>query len=107
MMKQKIFQNRMLVSCAVGAAISFVLMLLDFSLPIAPAFIKLDLSDLPALVLAFHSQGKEIYWKFKDIIIPGARELGERLAEVSGYTLADPAFNSGFAGRTYPNIRLD
>ncbi len=43
----------MLVSCAVGAAISFVLMLLDFSLPIAPAFIKLDLSDLPALVLAF------------------------------------------------------
>jgi g-D-glutamyl-meso-diaminopimelate peptidase len=52
----------------------------------------------PALVLAFHSQGKEIYWKFKDIIIPGARELGERLAEVSGYTLADPAFNSSFAG---------
>ena len=52
----------------------------------------------PALVLAFHSQGKEIYWKFKDIIIPGARELGERLAEVSGYTLSDPAFASGFAG---------
>ena len=52
----------------------------------------------PALVLAFHSQGKEIYWKFKDIIIPGARELGERLAEVSGYTLADPAFASSFAG---------
>lgn len=52
----------------------------------------------PALVLAFHSQGKEIYWKFKDIIIPGARELGQQLAEVSGYTLADPAFNSSFAG---------
>ncbi len=52
-MKQKPFNTRMLVSCAVGAAISFVLMLLDFSLPIAPAFIKLDLSDLPALILAF------------------------------------------------------
>ena len=52
-MKQKIFHTRMLVSAAVGAAISFVLMLLDFSLPIAPAFIKLDLSDLPALVLSF------------------------------------------------------
>ncbi|MBO5364651.1 MAG: ECF transporter S component [Clostridia bacterium] len=52
-MKQKTFNTRMLVSCAVGAAISFVLMLLDFSLPIAPAFIKLDLSDLPALILAF------------------------------------------------------
>ncbi len=52
-MKQKTINTRMLVSCAVGAAISFVLMLLDFSLPIAPAFIKLDLSDLPPLVLAF------------------------------------------------------
>ncbi len=52
-MNQKPFNTRMLVSCAVGAAISFVLMLLEFSLPIAPAFIKLDLSDLPALVLAF------------------------------------------------------
>ncbi len=45
--------TRILVSVAVGAAISFILMLLDFSLPIAPAFIKLDLSDLPALILAF------------------------------------------------------
>lgn len=52
-MKQKIFHTRMLVSAAVGAAISFVLMLLDFSLPIAPAFIKLDVSDLPALILSF------------------------------------------------------
>ncbi len=52
-MKQKTINTRMLVSCAVGAAISFVLMLLDFSLPIAPAFIKLDVSDLPALILAF------------------------------------------------------
>ena len=52
----------------------------------------------PALVIAFHSQGKEIYWKFKDIVVPGAEELGQRLAEVSGYTLADPAFASSFAG---------
>lgn len=52
----------------------------------------------PALVIALHSQGKEIYWKFKDIDVPGARQLGERLAEVSGYTLADPVFASSFAG---------
>ncbi len=44
---------RTLVSVAVGAAISFVLMLLDFQLPIAPEFIKMDFSDLPALILAF------------------------------------------------------
>ncbi len=52
----------------------------------------------PALVLAYHSQGKEIYWQFRDIEIPGARELGERLAAVSGYRLADVPYNSSFAG---------
>ena len=52
----------------------------------------------PALVLAYHSQGKEIYWSFQDIELPEARELGERLASVSGYTLAEPALESSFAG---------
>ena len=52
----------------------------------------------PALVLAYHSQGKEIYWTFDDIEVPGARELGQRLAEVSGYTLAEPAPESSYAG---------
>ena len=44
---------RQLVTVAVAAAVSFVLMLLEFHLPIAPDFIKLDLSDIPSLVLAF------------------------------------------------------
>ena len=52
----------------------------------------------PALVLAYHSQGKEIYWSFQDYEVPGARELGEEFARVSGYTLTEPAFNSSFAG---------
>ena len=52
----------------------------------------------PALVLAFHSQGKEIYWKFKDIFVPGAEELGRKMAETSGYALADTPYNSSFAG---------
>ena len=52
----------------------------------------------PALVLAYHSQGKEIYWQFQDIEIPGARELGERFAQVSGYRLAEVAYESSFAG---------
>ena len=55
---------------------------------------KLD----PALVLAYHSQGKEIYWQFKDYEVPGARELGEVMARVSGYTLADTPYESSFAG---------
>ena len=52
----------------------------------------------PALVLALHAQGEEIYWQFDDIFVPGAKELGERLAQVSGYTLADTPYNSSFAG---------
>ena len=52
----------------------------------------------PELVIAFHSQGKEIYWSFQDYEVPGARELGEAFARVSGYTLTEPAFNSSFAG---------
>ena len=55
---------------------------------------KLD----PDLVLAYHSQGKEIYWKFKDIFVPGAKELGEVMARVSGYALADTPYESAFAG---------
>jgi len=52
----------------------------------------------PELVLAYHSQGREIYWQFKDIDGPGARELGEKMAEASGYALADTPYNSSFAG---------
>ena len=52
----------------------------------------------PDLVLAYHSQGKEIYWSFMDYNVPGARELGEELARVSGYALAGPAPNSSYAG---------
>ena len=52
----------------------------------------------PALVLAYHSQGREIYWQFKDIVVPGARELGEVFAAVSGYALADTPYESSFAG---------
>lgn len=52
----------------------------------------------PQLVLAFHSQGKEIYWKFRDYEIPGAEELGLSFADASGYTLADVPYASGYAG---------
>ena len=51
----------------------------------------------PALVLAYHSQGEEIYWQFGEEV-EGARQLGERFAEVSGYRLADTPYESGFAG---------
>ena len=52
----------------------------------------------PRLVLAFHTQGKVIYWQFQDYEVPGARELGERFAQVSGYSLEETPFLSAFAG---------
>lgn len=52
----------------------------------------------PELVLAYHTQGRVIYWQFEDIQVPGAQELGERLAQVSGYTLEDTPYESSFAG---------
>ena len=52
----------------------------------------------PAMVLAYHSQGNVIYWQFGGIEVPGARELGQEFARLSGYELADVPFESGFAG---------
>lgn len=42
-----------LTMTAMLSAIAFVLMFLDFSVPFMPSFIKMDLSELPALIGAF------------------------------------------------------
>ncbi len=52
----------------------------------------------PELVLAYHSQGKEIYWRFADYEVPGAEQLGKEFSAASGYTLANVPYASGFAG---------
>ena len=52
----------------------------------------------PRVVLAYHSQGQVIYWQFQDYEVPGARELGEEFARVSGYALEDTPYESSFAG---------
>ena len=52
----------------------------------------------PTLVLAYHTQGKVIYWQFQDYEVPGARELGEEFARLSGYELAEVPYESSFAG---------
>ena len=52
----------------------------------------------PDLVLAYHTQGKVIYWQFRDYQVPGARALGEEFARLSGYELADVPYESSFGG---------
>lgn len=44
---------RKLAVTAVMAAVAAVLMFISFSVPIMPSFIKLDLSELPALIASF------------------------------------------------------
>ena len=44
---------RVLTVTAMLSAVSFILMLLDFSIPIMPGFVKMDFSELPALLASF------------------------------------------------------
>ena len=46
-------RTRYLVISAMLSAVSIVLMQFDFSVPFMPSFIKMDLSDLPALIGAY------------------------------------------------------
>lgn len=66
--------------------------------PEARALAELTLAVDPDLVLAYHTQGQVIYYQFQDYEVPGATELAERFAAVSGYSVEDTPFNSSFAG---------
>lgn len=50
---ERILTTRKIVMIGMFSAISGILYCLDFSLPIAPAFYKLDFSELPALIAGF------------------------------------------------------
>lgn len=50
------------------------------------------------LVIAYHTQGKEIYWQFQNYAPREAENIGRIFASVSGYTLTNPEFTSSFAG---------
>ena len=50
------------------------------------------------LILAYHTQGQEIYWEFQNYAPPEAEAIGEIFANVSGYRLAEVPFASSFAG---------
>lgn len=51
-LKQKI-TTRTITSVAILSAVSAVLMFLEFSVPLVPAFLKFDFSDFPALLASF------------------------------------------------------
>lgn len=52
----------------------------------------------PDLTISWHTQGKEIYWKFLDLAPQGAEYLGRQMAAASGYQLSEIPYASSFAG---------
>ncbi len=52
-MSKQIQKTRKLAGVAMLSAVGFILMFIELSVPIMPAFIKLDFSELPALLATF------------------------------------------------------
>ena len=50
------------------------------------------------LIITYHTQGKEIYWQFRNYAPSEAENIGNIFASVSGYALTNPEYNSSFAG---------
>ena len=68
------------------------------SAPESRALYDFTRSLSPSLVLAWHSQGEVIYWRFRDYEPPGSRQIAELFSAVSGYAVEDTPYESGFAG---------
>ena len=48
--------------------------------------------------MAYHTQGEVIYWKFLDYEPTNSRAIADTFAAVSGYSVEDTPYASGFAG---------
>lgn len=52
----------------------------------------------PKLILAYHTQGEVIYWRYLDYEPAGAAKIAEIFSQVSGYPAESTPYASGFAG---------
>ncbi|MBO5005156.1 MAG: hypothetical protein J6D03_07950 [Clostridia bacterium] len=50
------------------------------------------------LTISYHTQGKEIYWRFLDFLPEDSLEIAREFSKVSGYTLSETPYRSSFAG---------
>ena len=50
------------------------------------------------LIIAYHTQGEVIYWRYLNYMPENASEIANKFADISGYTLSSTPFASGFAG---------
>lgn len=68
------------------------------SAPESRAMYDFTLSFDPALILAYHTQGEVIYWRFLDYEPENSRQIAQVFSNASGYAVEDTPFASGFAG---------
>lgn len=66
--------------------------------PEARALYDFTLRFDPALIQAWHTQGEVIYWRYLDYEPPGSRQIADTFASLSGYSVEETPFASGFAG---------
>ena len=50
------------------------------------------------LILAYHTQGRIIYWKYLDYLPDASYYIGEQFSQASGYSLEETPYGSSFAG---------
>ena len=64
----------------------------------AQALYNFTLTKNLSLILAYHTQGETIYWKFLNYLPPNSYQIGRHFSQVSGYLLETTPYASGFAG---------
>lgn len=66
--------------------------------PEAIALYNFTLSHDFRLVIAYHTQGKVIYWQYQDYTPEESNAIVQNFARVSGYIPEDTPYESSFAG---------
>ncbi len=68
------------------------------SAPEAIAIYNFTLIHNFRLILAYHTQGEIIYWRYLNYLPPASYFIGEKFANISGYSLEETPYISSFAG---------
>ena len=66
--------------------------------PETQAMVALCNARLPRMLIALHSQGREIFWRYGERLPPDSRALAELFSAASGYKLSDNAGLASFGG---------
>lgn len=66
--------------------------------PESGAVVRLTQNHNFRLVIAYHSQGRVIYWNFMNMAPPEAEAIGKKMAEISGYALEEAAGVTSYSG---------